>query len=157
MIILLYSTLLQLYAMTIQPIWDIFCSLSHECHCLYFSASYDNSQFSKVFKYGISFSVDQKEPSSDVSSPSSPRLSPPTKRTRRQTASEPSSSDTSPSPQTKGQRVSWDIPTYSTRSAHRLFFLKQCLRHIVLRHHFVWIFLMHDLSKHCYMVHSFWV
>uniref|UniRef100_A0A665VI00 ATPase family AAA domain-containing protein 2 n=1 Tax=Echeneis naucrates TaxID=173247 RepID=A0A665VI00_ECHNA len=37
---------------------------------------------------------------------------PPSKRTRRQTASEPSSSDTSPSPQTKGQRVSWDIPTY---------------------------------------------
>uniref|UniRef100_A0A4W6E253 ATPase family AAA domain-containing protein 2 n=1 Tax=Lates calcarifer TaxID=8187 RepID=A0A4W6E253_LATCA len=42
---------------------------------------------------------------------------PPSKRTRRQTASEPSSSDTSPSPQTKGQRVSWDIPTYRTRSA----------------------------------------
>uniref|UniRef100_A0A3B4WFP8 ATPase family AAA domain containing 2B n=1 Tax=Seriola lalandi dorsalis TaxID=1841481 RepID=A0A3B4WFP8_SERLL len=50
-------------------------------------------------------------------SPSSPRLAPPSKRTRRQTASEPSSSDTSPSPQTKGQRVSWDIPTYRTRSA----------------------------------------
>uniref|UniRef100_A0A3Q3GH50 ATPase family AAA domain-containing protein 2 n=1 Tax=Labrus bergylta TaxID=56723 RepID=A0A3Q3GH50_9LABR len=48
---------------------------------------------------------------------SSPRLAPPSKRTRRQTASEPSSSDTSPSPQTKGQRVSWDIPTYRTRSA----------------------------------------
>uniref|UniRef100_G3PFL0 ATPase family AAA domain-containing protein 2 n=1 Tax=Gasterosteus aculeatus aculeatus TaxID=481459 RepID=G3PFL0_GASAC len=51
------------------------------------------------------------------SSPSSPRLAPPSKRTRRQTASEPSSSDTSPSPQTKGQRVSWEIPTYRTRSA----------------------------------------
>uniref|UniRef100_A0A8C4I3C2 ATPase family AAA domain containing 2B n=1 Tax=Dicentrarchus labrax TaxID=13489 RepID=A0A8C4I3C2_DICLA len=61
--------------------------------------------------------VQQKEPSSDVSSPSSPRLAPPSKRTRRQVASEPSSSDTSPSPQTKGQRVSWDIPTYRTRSA----------------------------------------
>uniref|UniRef100_A0A665VI40 ATPase family AAA domain-containing protein 2 n=1 Tax=Echeneis naucrates TaxID=173247 RepID=A0A665VI40_ECHNA len=46
---------------------------------------------------------------------------PPSKRTRRQTASEPSSSDTSPSPQTKGQRVSWDIPTYRTRSALFLF------------------------------------
>lgn len=64
-------------------------------------------------------SDEHKEPSSDVSSPSSPRLSPPTKRTRRQTASEPSSSDTSPSPQTKGQRVSWDIPTYSTRLSSR--------------------------------------
>uniref|UniRef100_A0A8C9XDQ2 ATPase family AAA domain-containing protein 2 n=1 Tax=Sander lucioperca TaxID=283035 RepID=A0A8C9XDQ2_SANLU len=41
---------------------------------------------------------------------------PPSKRMRRQTASEPSSSDTSPSPQTKGQRVSWEIPTYHTRS-----------------------------------------
>uniref|UniRef100_A0A7N6FFH8 ATPase family AAA domain-containing protein 2 n=1 Tax=Anabas testudineus TaxID=64144 RepID=A0A7N6FFH8_ANATE len=40
----------------------------------------------------------------------------PSKRTRRQTASEPSSSDTSPSPQTKA-RVSWDLPTYHTRSA----------------------------------------
>uniref|UniRef100_A0A8C8DNA8 ATPase family AAA domain-containing protein 2 n=1 Tax=Oryzias sinensis TaxID=183150 RepID=A0A8C8DNA8_9TELE len=49
--------------------------------------------------------------------PSSPRLGPPSKRTRRQTASERSSSDTSPSPQAKGQRVSWDIPTYRTRSA----------------------------------------
>uniref|UniRef100_A0AAQ5YA61 AAA+ ATPase domain-containing protein n=1 Tax=Amphiprion ocellaris TaxID=80972 RepID=A0AAQ5YA61_AMPOC len=49
--------------------------------------------------------------------PSSPRLAPSSKRTRRQTASEPSSSDTSPSPQTKSQRVSWDIPTYHTRSA----------------------------------------
>uniref|UniRef100_I3IXC7 ATPase family AAA domain-containing protein 2 n=1 Tax=Oreochromis niloticus TaxID=8128 RepID=I3IXC7_ORENI len=61
--------------------------------------------------------VQQKEPSSDASSPSSPRFAPPSKRTRRQTASEPSSSDTSPSPQTKGQRVSWGIPTYCTRSA----------------------------------------
>lgn len=60
--------------------------------------------------------VQQKEPSSDASSPSSPRFAPPSKRTRRQTASEPSSSDTSPSPQTKGQRVSWGIPTYRTRS-----------------------------------------
>uniref|UniRef100_A0A7N8WXG5 ATPase family AAA domain-containing protein 2 n=1 Tax=Mastacembelus armatus TaxID=205130 RepID=A0A7N8WXG5_9TELE len=51
---------------------------------------------------------------------SSPRLAPPSKRTRRQNASEPSSSDTSPSPQTKGQRVSWDIPTYRTRSAAEL-------------------------------------
>uniref|UniRef100_A0A8C3G347 ATPase family AAA domain containing 2B n=1 Tax=Cyclopterus lumpus TaxID=8103 RepID=A0A8C3G347_CYCLU len=51
------------------------------------------------------------------SSPGSPRLPPPSKRTRRQAASEPSSSDTSPSPQTKGQRVSWEIPTYRTRSA----------------------------------------
>uniref|UniRef100_A0A4W6DZX5 ATPase family AAA domain-containing protein 2 n=1 Tax=Lates calcarifer TaxID=8187 RepID=A0A4W6DZX5_LATCA len=47
---------------------------------------------------------------------------PPSKRTRRQTASEPSSSDTSPSPQTKGQRVSWDIPTYRTRSAAGFWF-----------------------------------
>ncbi|KAM7368152.1 hypothetical protein PAMP_014399 [Pampus punctatissimus] len=61
-----------------------------------------------------------KEASSDVSSPSSPRLAPPSKRTRRQTASEPSSSDTSPSPQTKGQRVSWDIPTYRTRLSSRI-------------------------------------
>uniref|UniRef100_A0A3Q0R8I2 ATPase family AAA domain-containing protein 2 n=1 Tax=Amphilophus citrinellus TaxID=61819 RepID=A0A3Q0R8I2_AMPCI len=52
-----------------------------------------------------------------ASSPSSPRFAPPSKRTRRQTASEPSSSDTSPSPQTKGQRVSWGISTYRTRSA----------------------------------------
>uniref|UniRef100_A0A3P8TEL2 ATPase family AAA domain-containing protein 2 n=1 Tax=Amphiprion percula TaxID=161767 RepID=A0A3P8TEL2_AMPPE len=59
----------------------------------------------------------QKETNSDASSPSSPRLAPSSKRTRRQTASEPSSSDTSPSPQTKSQRVSWDIPTYHTRSA----------------------------------------
>uniref|UniRef100_A0A8C7R3C1 ATPase family AAA domain-containing protein 2 n=1 Tax=Oncorhynchus mykiss TaxID=8022 RepID=A0A8C7R3C1_ONCMY len=52
--------------------------------------------------------VSRKDPSSDVSSPSSPGLSPPLKRTRRQT----SSSDTSPSPQAKGQRVSWGKPTY---------------------------------------------
>ncbi|KAG7261555.1 hypothetical protein CRUP_026393 [Coryphaenoides rupestris] len=57
---------------------------------------------------------EHKEPGSDVSSPSSPLL-PPTKRTRRQMNSTPSSSDTSPSPQTKGQRVNWDIPTYRTR------------------------------------------
>uniref|UniRef100_A0A8C7GH78 ATPase family AAA domain-containing protein 2 n=1 Tax=Oncorhynchus kisutch TaxID=8019 RepID=A0A8C7GH78_ONCKI len=37
---------------------------------------------------------------------------PPSKRTRRQT----SSSDTSPSPQAKGQRVSWGMPTYRTSS-----------------------------------------
>uniref|UniRef100_A0A3P8UP21 ATPase family AAA domain-containing protein 2 n=3 Tax=Cynoglossus semilaevis TaxID=244447 RepID=A0A3P8UP21_CYNSE len=61
-----------------------------------------------------------KEPCSDVSSPSSPRVSPPSKRTRRQVASEPSSTDTSPSPQTKGQRVSWDIPTYHTRLSSRI-------------------------------------
>ncbi|KAM9339136.1 ATPase family AAA domain-containing protein 2B [Symphorus nematophorus] len=65
-------------------------------------------------------SEEHKEPSSDVSTPSSPRLAPPSKRTRRQTASEPSSSDTSPSPQTKGQRVSWDIPTYRTRLSSRI-------------------------------------
>nr|XP_046228810.1 ATPase family AAA domain-containing protein 2B isoform X2 [Scatophagus argus] len=65
-------------------------------------------------------SEEHKEPSSDVSSPSSPRLAPPSKRTRRQTASELSSSDTSPSPQTKSQRVSWDIPTYHTRLSSRI-------------------------------------
>ncbi|KAK7907174.1 hypothetical protein WMY93_015786 [Mugilogobius chulae] len=59
-----------------------------------------------------------KEPSSDMSSPSSPR-SPPLKRTRRQTASEPSSSDTSPPPQTKGQRVSWSLPSRRTRMSSR--------------------------------------
>ncbi|XP_076016241.1 ATPase family AAA domain-containing protein 2B isoform X2 [Genypterus blacodes] len=63
---------------------------------------------------------EHKEPTSDVSCSSSPRLSPPAKRTRRQTASEPSSSDTSPSPQTKGQRVSWEIPTYRTRLSSRI-------------------------------------
>uniref|UniRef100_A0A8D3D6N3 ATPase family AAA domain-containing protein 2 n=1 Tax=Scophthalmus maximus TaxID=52904 RepID=A0A8D3D6N3_SCOMX len=71
----------------------------------------------KKKKKAFTLFVSQKEPSSDVSSPSSPRLTPPSKRTRRQMASEPSSSDTSPSPQTMGQRVSWDIPTYRTRSA----------------------------------------
>uniref|UniRef100_A0A3B3HWD7 ATPase family AAA domain-containing protein 2 n=1 Tax=Oryzias latipes TaxID=8090 RepID=A0A3B3HWD7_ORYLA len=65
-------------------------------------------------------SEDHKEPGSDASSPSSPRLGPPSKRTRRQTASERSSSDTSPSPQAKGQRVSWDIPTYRTRLSSRI-------------------------------------
>ncbi|XP_042246942.1 ATPase family AAA domain-containing protein 2B [Thunnus maccoyii] len=65
-------------------------------------------------------SEDHKEAGSDVSSTSSPWLAPPSKRTRRQTASEPSSSDTSPSPQTKGQRVSWDIPTYRTRLSSRI-------------------------------------
>ncbi|KAM8832670.1 ATPase family AAA domain-containing protein 2B isoform 1-T1 [Spinachia spinachia] len=65
-------------------------------------------------------SEEHKEASSDVDSPSSPRLAPPSKRTRRQTASEPSSSDTSPSPQTKGQRVSWEIPTYRTRLSSRI-------------------------------------
>ncbi|TNN41896.1 ATPase family AAA domain-containing protein 2B [Liparis tanakae] len=65
-------------------------------------------------------SEEHKEPSSDVSSPGSPRLPPPSKRTRRQAASEPSSSDTSPSPQAKGQRVSWEIPTYRTRLSSRI-------------------------------------
>ncbi|XP_031438044.1 ATPase family AAA domain-containing protein 2B isoform X2 [Clupea harengus] len=55
-----------------------------------------------------------KEASSDVSSPCSPRQSPPSKRTRRQTRT-PSSSDTSPSPQSKEQRVSWHVPHYCTR------------------------------------------
>uniref|UniRef100_A0AAY4AWR2 ATPase family AAA domain-containing protein 2 n=1 Tax=Denticeps clupeoides TaxID=299321 RepID=A0AAY4AWR2_9TELE len=40
-------------------------------------------------------------------------MSPPTKRTRRQIATR--SSDSSPSPQSKGQRVSWTIPHYCTR------------------------------------------
>ncbi|XP_026114018.1 ATPase family AAA domain-containing protein 2B-like isoform X1 [Carassius auratus] len=53
-----------------------------------------------------------KEPSSDVNS-SSPRLSPPPKRTRRQTP--PSSTDTSPSPQSKGQRGSWTMSKHCTR------------------------------------------
>ncbi|XP_028996175.1 ATPase family AAA domain-containing protein 2B isoform X2 [Betta splendens] len=65
-------------------------------------------------------SEEHKDPGSDVSSPSSPRLAPPSKRTRRQCASEPSSSDTSPSPQTKAQRVSWDLPTYRTRLSSRI-------------------------------------
>uniref|UniRef100_A0A671NUY0 ATPase family AAA domain-containing protein 2 n=1 Tax=Sinocyclocheilus anshuiensis TaxID=1608454 RepID=A0A671NUY0_9TELE len=54
----------------------------------------------------------RKEPSSDVNS-SSPRLSPPPKRTRRQTP--PSSTDTSPSPQSKGQRGSWTMSKHCTR------------------------------------------
>ncbi|KAG5846369.1 hypothetical protein ANANG_G00114190 [Anguilla anguilla] len=53
-----------------------------------------------------------KDPGSDVSS-SSARLSPPRTRTRRHTT--PSSSDTSPSPQVKGQRVTWNIPAHHTR------------------------------------------
>ncbi|KAI4802395.1 hypothetical protein KUCAC02_020236 [Chaenocephalus aceratus] len=57
-------------------------------------------------------SEEHKEPSSDVSSPSSPRLAPPSKRTRRQTASEPSSN--------QAQRVSWEIPTYHTRLSSRI-------------------------------------
>ncbi|XP_029984511.1 ATPase family AAA domain-containing protein 2B [Sphaeramia orbicularis] len=65
-------------------------------------------------------SDEHKEPSSDLSSPSSARLAPPSKRARRQTASEPSSSDTSPSPQVKNQRVSWHIPTYCTRLSSRI-------------------------------------
>ncbi|XP_056151162.1 ATPase family AAA domain-containing protein 2B [Lampris incognitus] len=60
-------------------------------------------------------SEEHKDPGSDMSSSSSPRLSPPSKRSRRQI----SSSDTSPSPQAKGQRVSWDIPTYRTRLSSR--------------------------------------
>uniref|UniRef100_A0A671P2K3 ATPase family AAA domain-containing protein 2 n=1 Tax=Sinocyclocheilus anshuiensis TaxID=1608454 RepID=A0A671P2K3_9TELE len=44
---------------------------------------------------------------------SSPRLSPPPKRTRRQTP--PSSTDTSPSPQSKGQRGSWTMSKHCTR------------------------------------------
>ncbi|KAL0967728.1 hypothetical protein UPYG_G00256130 [Umbra pygmaea] len=55
--------------------------------------------------------VSRKDPASDVSCPSSPHQSPPLKRTRRLT----SSSDTSPSPQAKGQRVSWVMPTHRTR------------------------------------------
>ncbi|XP_052443070.1 ATPase family AAA domain-containing protein 2B isoform X1 [Carassius gibelio] len=53
-----------------------------------------------------------KEPGSDVNS-SSPRLSPPPKRTRRQTP--PSSTDTSPSPQSKGQRAPWTMSKHCTR------------------------------------------
>ncbi|KAJ8009529.1 hypothetical protein DPEC_G00089820 [Dallia pectoralis] len=56
-------------------------------------------------------SEEHKDPGSDASSPSSSRMSPPSKRTRRLT----SSSDTSPSPQAKGQRVSWVMPTHRTR------------------------------------------
>ncbi|XP_073708931.1 ATPase family AAA domain-containing protein 2B [Garra rufa] len=54
----------------------------------------------------------RKEPSSDVNS-SSPRLSPPPKRTRRHTP--PSSTDTSPSPQSKGQRGPWTMSKHCTR------------------------------------------
>ncbi|XP_051954924.1 ATPase family AAA domain-containing protein 2B isoform X2 [Xyrauchen texanus] len=53
-----------------------------------------------------------KETSSDVNS-SSPCLSPPPKRTRRQTP--PSSTDTSPSPKSKGQRGTWNMPRHCTR------------------------------------------
>ncbi|XP_036831938.1 ATPase family AAA domain-containing protein 2B isoform X1 [Oncorhynchus mykiss] len=56
---------------------------------------------------------EHNDPSSDVSSPSSPRMSPPSKRTRRQTP--PSSSDITPSSQAKGQRVSWVMSTHRTR------------------------------------------
>ncbi|XP_062858315.1 ATPase family AAA domain-containing protein 2B [Trichomycterus rosablanca] len=57
-----------------------------------------------------------KDPNSDVSS-GSPHLSPPSKRTRRHTT--PSSSDTSPSPQSKGQRVTWNISKNCTRLSTR--------------------------------------
>ncbi|XP_023655016.1 ATPase family AAA domain-containing protein 2B isoform X2 [Paramormyrops kingsleyae] len=53
-----------------------------------------------------------RDPGSNVSC-SSVRLSPPSKRARRHTT--PSSSDTSPVPQAKGQRVSWNIPPQRTR------------------------------------------
>ncbi|XP_060773730.1 ATPase family AAA domain-containing protein 2B isoform X3 [Neoarius graeffei] len=53
-----------------------------------------------------------KDPSSNISS-GSPRLSPPSKRKRRHTT--PSSSDTSPSPQSKGQRVTWNTSKHCTR------------------------------------------
>ncbi|XP_037393909.1 ATPase family AAA domain-containing protein 2B isoform X1 [Pygocentrus nattereri] len=53
-----------------------------------------------------------KDTSSDVRS-GSPRLSPPSKRARRQTPH--CSSDTSPSPQSKGQRVTWNITKHCTR------------------------------------------
>ncbi|KAG7316583.1 hypothetical protein KOW79_020124 [Hemibagrus wyckioides] len=46
-------------------------------------------------------------------SPGSPRLSPPPKRKRRHTT--PSSSDTSPSPQSKAQRVTWSTSKHCTR------------------------------------------
>ncbi|KAK3516621.1 hypothetical protein QTP70_022045, partial [Hemibagrus guttatus] len=46
-------------------------------------------------------------------SPGSPRLSPPSKRKRRHTT--PSSSDTSPSPQSKAQRVTWSTSKHCTR------------------------------------------
>ncbi|KAB5539855.1 hypothetical protein PHYPO_G00093960 [Pangasianodon hypophthalmus] len=53
-----------------------------------------------------------KDPSSNISS-GSPRLSPPSKRKRRHTT--PSSSDTSPSPQSKAQRVTWSTSKHCTR------------------------------------------
>lgn len=103
-----------------------------ETFSLYLLSSFFLSLFFLIVCHSFAFTplssgvmcvfVQQKEPSSDASSPSSPRFAPPSKRTRRQTASEPSSSDTSPSPQTKGQRVSWGIPTYCTRSALGLVF-----------------------------------
>ncbi|XP_060722487.1 ATPase family AAA domain-containing protein 2B isoform X2 [Tachysurus vachellii] len=49
---------------------------------------------------------------SNISS-GSPRLSPPSKRKRRHTT--PSSSDTSPSPQSKAQRVTWSTSKHCTR------------------------------------------
>ncbi|XP_066532155.1 ATPase family AAA domain-containing protein 2B [Hoplias malabaricus] len=52
------------------------------------------------------------DPISDVSL-SSARLSPPAKRTRRQIHH--SSNETSPSPQSKGQRVTWNITKHCTR------------------------------------------
>uniref|UniRef100_A0A672HQR9 ATPase family AAA domain-containing protein 2 n=1 Tax=Salarias fasciatus TaxID=181472 RepID=A0A672HQR9_SALFA len=82
--------------------------------------SHAKSRNCKIEALTLCVNAQQKDPGSDASSPSSPRLAPPSKRTRRQVASEPSSSDTSPSPQTKGQRVSWDIPTYHTRLSSRI-------------------------------------
>uniref|UniRef100_A0A6Q2YWK2 AAA+ ATPase domain-containing protein n=1 Tax=Esox lucius TaxID=8010 RepID=A0A6Q2YWK2_ESOLU len=66
--------------------------------------------FSPCVYLSNNFHPPQKDPGSDASSS---RLSPPSKRTRRLT----SSSDTSPSPQAKGQRVSWVMPTYRLASA----------------------------------------
>lgn len=66
----------------------------------------------QAFEYPARLCLLQKEPSSDVNS-SSPRLSPPPKRTRRQTP--PSSTDTSPSPQSKGQRGPWTMSKHCTR------------------------------------------
>ncbi|XP_063079492.1 ATPase family AAA domain-containing protein 2B [Engraulis encrasicolus] len=61
-----------------------------------------------------------KEPSSDVSSPGSPRLSPPSKRTRRATRT-PTSSDTSPSPPSKETpRVGWHTHYYTRLSSGAL-------------------------------------
>ncbi|KAI5611234.1 ATPase family AAA domain-containing protein 2B [Silurus asotus] len=53
-----------------------------------------------------------KDSNSNLSS-GSPRLSPPSKRKRRHTT--PSSSDTSPSPQSKAQRVTWSTSKHCTR------------------------------------------